>query len=79
MLSRVYDGLTLVLEGVWHLTGSNLNALNKLKHLHLHLKSPREGGLNSVLFKMSNKRDLLERYIVSRYYSNSDIKNYLSC
>lgn len=64
-------------EAGQHLTGLNLNTLNKLRNLDL--KSPREGGLNSVLFKMGDKSNLLERYILSRYYSNSDIKDYLSC
>lgn len=64
-------------EGGQHLTGLNLNTLNKV--WDLDLKSPREGGLDSVLFKMGDKSDLLERYILGRYYSNSDIKDYLSC
>ncbi|PKU41040.1 hypothetical protein llap_8655 [Limosa lapponica baueri] len=72
-----HNDFTLRFEGVQHLIRSNLNDLNKLQHLDL--KSPREGGLNSVLFKMGDKSNLLERYILSRYYSNSDIKDYLSC
>lgn len=60
-----------------HLTGPSLNALNKLQNLDL--KSPREGELNSALLKMVGDSDLLEKSILRRYYSNSGIKDCLSC
>lgn len=65
------------IEGVQHHTRPSLNALNKLQNLDL--KSPREGGLNLALLKMGGKSDLLEKSILRRYYSNSGIKDYLSC